>query len=95
MPTNVAGDRAFTAGGGDIFASVKQLISALRGNDGQGISDALGNLNPGISQIAAIQGEVGATSNRLTTSAAQIEDTKGFFVQTLSETEDVDLAKTI
>jgi flagellin-like hook-associated protein FlgL len=95
VPTNVAGDRAFTAGGVDIFASVKQLISALRGNDGQGISDALGNLNPGISQIAAIQGEVGATSNRLTTSAAQLEDTKGFFVQTLSETEDVDLAKAI
>src|SRR6185437_16633698 len=65
VPTNVAGDRAFTAGGEDIFASVKQLIGALRGNDGQGISDALGNLIPAISQIAAIQAEVGATSNRL------------------------------
>lgn len=95
VPTNVAGDRAFTAGGVDIFAGVKQLISALRGNDGQGISDALGDLNRGVSQIAAIQGEVGATSNRLTTSAAQLEETKGFFLRSLSETEDVDLAKAI
>ncbi|MBX3332204.1 MAG: hypothetical protein KF722_17515 [Nitrospira sp.] len=95
VPTNVAGDRAFTAGGVDIFAGVKQLISALRGNDGQGITEALGDLNRGVSQIAAVQGEVGATSNRLTTSAAQLEETKGFFLRSLSETEDVDLAKAI
>jgi flagellin-like hook-associated protein FlgL len=95
VPTNVAGDRAFTSGGVDIFAGVKQLISALRGNDGQGITEALGDLNRGVSQMAAIQGEVGATSNRPTTSAAQLEDTKGFFLQSLSQTEDVDLAKAI
>ncbi|UVT21085.1 MAG: hypothetical protein H8K03_03980 [Nitrospira sp.] len=95
VPTNVAGDRAFTSGGVDIFAGVKQLISALRGNDGQGITEALGDLNRGVSQMAAVQGEVGATSNRLTTSAAQLEDTKGFFLQSLSQTEDVDLAKAI
>ncbi len=95
VPTNVAGDRAFIAGGTDIFAEVKQLIGALRGNYRLGISDALGGLNQGVSQIAAIQGEVGATSNRLTTSAAQLEEAKGFFTQTLSETEDVDLAKAI
>ncbi len=95
VPTNVAGDRAFTSGGVDIFAGVKQLISALRSNDGQGITDALGDLNQGASQMAAIQGEVGATSNRLTTSAAQLEDTKGFFLESLSQTEDIDLAKAI
>lgn len=95
VPTNVAGDRAFIAGGIDLFAEVKQLVSALRGNFRQGISDALGELNQGVSQVAAIQGEVGATSNRLTTSAAQLEEAKAFFIQTLSETEDVDLAKAI
>ncbi|MBI5671918.1 MAG: hypothetical protein HZC50_01335 [Nitrospirae bacterium] len=95
VPTNVAGSRAFIEGGIDIFAEVKQLISALRGNYRLGISDALGTLNQGVSQIAAIQGEVGATSNRLTTSAAQLEEAKSFFIKTLSETEDVDLAKAI
>ena len=95
VPTNVAGSRAFIEGGIDIFAEVKELISALRGNYRLGISDALGSLNQGVSQIAAIQGEVGATSNRLTTSAAQLEEAKSFFIKTLSETEDVDLAKAI
>lgn len=95
VPTNVAGSQAFIEGGIDIFTEVKQLISALRGNYRLGISDALGHLNQGISQVAAIQGEVGATSNRLTTSAAQLEEAKSFFIQTLSETEDVDLAKAI
>ncbi len=95
VPTNVAGDRAFITGEIDIFAKVKQLVSALRGNDRLGISDALGQLNKGGAQIAAIQGEVGATSNRLTTSAAQLEEAKGFFSKTLSETEDVDLVKAI
>ncbi|MGQ0556674.1 MAG: flagellin N-terminal helical domain-containing protein [Nitrospiraceae bacterium] len=95
VPTNVAGSRAFIEGGIDIFAEVKQLVSALRGNYRLGISDALGQLNQGVSQIAAIQGEVGATSNRLTTSAAQLEEAKSFFIKALSETEDVDLAKAI
>ncbi len=95
VPTNVAGERAFIGGDVDIFAYVKQLVSALRGNDRLGITEALGGLSPGISQIAAIQGEVGATSNRLETNAAQLEETKGFLVQSLSETEDVDLAKAI
>ena len=76
VPTNVAGDRAFIAGGSRYLCKVKQLIGALRGNYRQGISDALGGLNQGVSQIAAIQGEVGATSNRLTTSAAQLEDSQ-------------------
>lgn len=95
VPTNVAGSRAFIEGGVDIFAEVKQLVSALRGNYRLGISGALGQLNQGVSQIAAIQGEVGATSNRLTASAAQLEEAKSFFIKTLSETEDVDLAKAI
>jgi flagellar hook-associated protein 3 FlgL len=95
VPTNVAGNRAFIAGGTDIFGEVKRLIGALRGNDRLGISEALGGLNRGVSQVASIEGEVGATSNRLTASAAQLEETRGFFIRMLSETEDVDLAKAI
>lgn len=95
VPTNVSGDRAFMSGAVDLFATMKRLVSALRGNDRGGISEALGGLNQAISQIGAVQGEVGALSNRMTNSAAQLDEAKGFFVQTLSETEDVDLAKAI
>lgn len=95
VPTNVAGDRAFTAGTVNVFATVKELIGALRGNYREGISAALGRLDGAISQIGAVQGEVGAVSNRLTTTAAQLEESQGFFLHVLSQTEDVDLAKAI
>lgn len=95
VPTNVAGDRAFTAGTVDMFATVKELVGALRGNYRDGISSALDRLDGAISQIGAVQGEVGALSNRLSTTAAQLEESQGFFLQMLSQTEDVDLAKAI
>ncbi|MDH4153954.1 MAG: flagellin [Nitrospira sp.] len=95
VPTNVVGDRAFTGGTSDIFSHVKQLVSSLRGNFRLGITEALGGLGSGISQAAAVLGELGATSNRLETTDARLIDAKGFFQQTLSETEDVDMAKAI
>lgn len=95
VPTNARGDRAFTSDAVDLFATAKQLVGSLRGNDREGISQALGGLNRGLSQIVTVQGEVGAVSNRMTTSAETLEETKGFVLQTLSQTEDVDLAKAI
>jgi flagellar hook-associated protein 3 FlgL len=95
VPTNARGDRAFISGAVDLFATAKQLVGSLRGNDREGISQALGGLNSGLSQIVTIQGEVGAVSNRMTTSAGKLEEAKGFVLQTLSQTEDVDLAKAI
>ncbi|MBH0193249.1 MAG: hypothetical protein HP492_16105 [Nitrospira sp.] len=95
VPTNARADRALTSGAVDLFAMAKQLVGALRGNDREGISQALGGLNRGLSQIVTIQGEVGAVSNRMTTSAEKLEEAKGFALQTLSRTEDVDLAKAI
>jgi flagellar hook-associated protein 3 FlgL len=95
VPTNVAGDRAFTSGTVDIFATVKQLVGALRGNHRDGMTQALGRLNQSLLQIGDVQGEIGATSNRLTSRAGQLEEATGLFVQTLSQTEDVDLAKAI
>jgi flagellar hook-associated protein 3 FlgL len=95
VPTNARADRAFTSGAVDLFATAKQLVGSLRGNYREGITQALGGLDRGLSQITTIQGEVGAVSNRMTTSAGQLEEAKGFVTQTLSQTEDVDLAKAI
>lgn len=95
VPTNVAGNRIFTPETADLFAATKRLVSALRGNYREGISGAIGSLGQSLSTIGAIQGEVGALSNRMTASSAQLEEARGFFAQTLSRTEDVDLAKAI
>ncbi|MCP9451603.1 MAG: hypothetical protein NNA23_02850 [Nitrospira sp.] len=95
VQTNLPGSRTFTANGTDIFASVKQLVRALRGNDRMGITGALGGLNHGISHIGSLMGEVGALANRLAVGADQLESVKGFYTELLSRTEDIDLAKAI
>jgi flagellin-like hook-associated protein FlgL len=95
VPTNVAGNRIFTPATANLFATTKQLVSSLRGNYREGISQALDGLGQSLGTIGAIQGEVGAISNRMTASSAQLEEARGFFAQTLSRTEDVDLAKAI
>ncbi|MCP9454587.1 MAG: hypothetical protein NNA18_00580 [Nitrospira sp.] len=95
VQTNLPGSRVFAATGTDIFASVKQLIRALRGNDRMGITEALGGLNDGISHIGSLMGEVGALANRLAVGADQLESAKGFYTELLSRTEDIDLAKAI
>ncbi|BCA54787.1 hypothetical protein W02_19270 [Nitrospira sp. KM1] len=95
VPTNVSGDRIFTPSSADVFSTMKQLITALRTNDRNGISDALGGLDDSLSAIGSVHGEIGALSSRLTTNSSQLEQAKGFFAQTLSQTEDVDLAKAI
>lgn len=95
VPTNVSGDRGFTGPDVDLFASIKTLVTSLRSNYRGGIRDTIGDVGRGLSQAGAVLGEVGALSNRLTGSSGRLEEFKSFFTQTLSETEDVDLAKAI
>jgi flagellar hook-associated protein 3 FlgL len=95
VPTNVSGDRVFTGPDVDLFASIKTLVTSLRSNYRGGIRDTIGDVGRGLSQAGAVLGEVGALSNRLTGSSGRLEEFKSFFTQTLSETEDVDLAKAI
>ena len=95
VSTNVTGDRVFSGTSVDLFAAVKQLTTALRSNYRGGISQAIGDTNLGLNQIASVEVEVGALSNRLTANAGRLDDSKAFFSQTLSETEDVDMAKAI
>lgn len=95
VPTNVSGDRVFTGPTVDLFASIKTLVTSLRSNYRSGIRDTIGDVGQGLSQAGAVLGEVGALSNRLSGSAGRLEEFKTFFTQTLSETEDVDLAKAI
>jgi flagellar hook-associated protein 3 FlgL len=95
IATNVTGDRVFTSASVDLFASIKQLATALRGNDREGIAQALGKTNLGLHQIASVHVEVGALSNRFTANAGRLDDSKAFFSQTLSDMEDVDMAKAI
>lgn len=95
VQTNVTGDRVFVGPNVDLFASIKNLATSLRSNYRGGITDTIGDIGEGLSQAGAVIGEVGALSNRLTASGDRLDDSKSFFSRTLSETEDVDLAKAI
>lgn len=95
VQTNVAGNRIFVGPNVDLFASVKTLVTSLRSNYRGGINDTIGQLTAGLNQTGAVIGEVGALSNRLSASGDRLQDSKTFFSKTLSETEDVDLAKAI
>lgn len=95
VQTNVAGNRVFVGPTVDLFASIKTLVTSLRSNYRGGINATLGNLTAGLNQTGAVIGEVGALANRLSASGDRLQDAKTFFSKTLSETEDVDLAKAI
>ena len=95
VSTNVPGNQAFVGPNVDLFASIKKLTTSLRTNYRSGISETIGDLNQGVSQAGAVLGQVGALSNRLDATGARLDEAKSFFTQTLSETEDVDLAKAI
>ena len=95
VQTNVAGNRIFVGPNVDLFASIKTLVTSLRSNYRGGMNDTIGNLTAGLNQTGSVIGEVGALVNRLTTSGDRLQDAKTFFSKTLSETEDVDLAKAI
>ncbi len=95
VATNVSGDRMFATPTADLFATIKDLVTSLRTNERRGVTNSLGGIDGSLAAIGAVHGEVGALSNRLTTSTAQLEEAKGFFTQTLSQTEDIDLAKAI
>lgn len=95
IATNVTGDRVFSGASTDLFAAIKQLTTALRSNYRGGISQAIGETNLGVNQIASVHVEVGALSNRFTANAGRLDDSKAFFSQTLSDMEDADMAKAI
>ena len=95
VPTNLPGSRVFSSAETDLFASTKRLLTAFRTNDRESISQALGEFGRGLSAAGAALGEIGATSNRLAANSEQLDEAKGFFIQMLSQTEDVDLAKAI
>jgi flagellar hook-associated protein 3 FlgL len=95
IATNVTGDRVFSGPSVDLFETIKQLTTALRGNDREGIAQALGKTTLGLNQVSSVHVEVGALSNRFTANAGRLDDSKAFFTQTLSEMEDVDMAKAI
>lgn len=95
IATTVSGGQIFSGPSVNVFDAVQGLLSALRGNFKAGIVESLGELDRALSQVSAAQGEVGALTNRLESTASALDQAKELATNTLSSFEDIDLAKTI
>ncbi len=91
IDVNVPGDVAFEAA----FEGLAQLKTALAANDPKNIADALEKLEEGGQQILQQQASLGAKTNRLESVENILNQAKANYTQLLSDTQDVDMAKTI
>lgn len=93
--TSVRGNQVYSGSDVNLFDTVQQLLAALRGNFKAGIVESLDSLDRAIRQVGAAQGDVGAVTNRLESTAASLDIAKELSTNTLSSFEDIDLARTI
>lgn len=95
VKTNLPGDEVFTGSTIDLFESVKDFVSALRGNYGGGMDQGNADAETAIAQVVQGQGEIGALSNRLDVTKTTLDQLKELVTKALSDSEDADLVQVI
>ncbi|HZS12807.1 MAG TPA: flagellar hook-associated protein FlgL [Nitrospirales bacterium] len=95
VKTNLPGSQVFTGPTVDLFASLKSLASALTGGYGAGLDAGIAAITSAQSQVGQAQGEVGALSNRLSTTKSALEDAQSFLQTNISQEQDADIVKAI
>ena len=95
LQTTIPGSRIFSGPTTNLFDAVRDLLAAMESNNGAGIEAAIGSLDTGSAQVANAQGQIGALVNRLETSRTGLEQAADLATRTISENEDVDLAKAV
>lgn len=91
----VPGSSIFTGSSTNIFNSLRDLLTALEGNDRNGIQAGLGNLDLATAQISDAQGTVGALANRLQVTHDALDTATLTISKAISDNQDADLAKAI
>lgn len=95
VKTNLPGDEVFTGSTIDLFDSVKQLMSALKGGYGAGMDQGNEDAETAIAQVVKGQGEIGGLANRLDVTKATLEQIKDLAMRSLSDNQDADLVQAI
>jgi len=90
---DVDGRTAFGDGATSVFAELDALSTALRAGDTTGIENSLGDLADRITTISTAHANVGAAYKRLEQAQSTLVDRQLDLTTTLSDLEDVDLAK--
>ncbi|MFH2035024.1 MAG: flagellar hook-associated protein FlgL [Candidatus Zixiibacteriota bacterium] len=82
-------------GSPDIMGSMQLLIDALKNDDGESISQLIGNFEKGGQSIGTFRGNVGSMYRRLENTESRLTDQDYSFTKLLSDVEDADLTKLV
>ena len=86
------GDQVFTGGTTNVFDGLRNLLTALEGNNGAGIEVGIGALDQMTAQLSSAQGQIGAIANRLETAQGTAQVVSEAIQKILSSQTDTDLA---
>ena len=80
----------------DIFAAVEKLEEALETNDNKVISgQVLEDIKSSMGTVLKYRAQIGARSNRLEATVLRLDANEVDYLELLSNTEDIDLARMI
>lgn len=89
--TNLPGNEVFDGPTIDLLSAVKRLTTALRGDYGGGIGQAIDDVDQALEQVAGARGQVGAFANRLESTSGSLKLTQELLIDVISQREDADL----
>ena len=90
---DVDGRTVFGDGSTSVFAELDALSTALRTNDGVGLTAGLDALAARLNAVSTAQASVGASAKRIEQAEASLIDRQLSLTSSLSDLEDVDLAR--
>ncbi|XWX60215.1 flagellar hook-associated protein FlgL [Desulfitobacterium sp. AusDCA] len=97
IPVTVSGDKLFGTSAPDLLGTLKALSNDLKDSTktGADINSHLDDLDANINNVLAIQADLGARTNRMTTISDQLDTMTLNLTANLSTIQDTDMAKTI
>ena len=93
VPVNVNGPDAFGPAGASLFDDLAHLANALRAGDSAALTTEVGDLDAALTRVTSVLGDVGARFNRVERAALAAQDMFLSLTSSLSEVENVDLAR--
>lgn len=91
----IPGNTVFSGPTTNIFNTVRDLLTALEGNDRSGVETQLGNLDLATAQLSDAEGTIGGLGNRLQVTKDSLDAATVTISRAISENQDADLATAI
>ncbi|WP_447973770.1 flagellin N-terminal helical domain-containing protein [Nitrospira sp. Kam-Ns4a] len=93
--TTLPGQAVFSGPTTDLFASLKRLLTALQGQDRDGITQSVSALDQAIAQVTGAQAQLGAAANRLKTTQDDLTTARDALAQARAQDQDADISQVV